>query len=54
MKEYKVFVTKNTVLKLYGANIDFGDLRVGHRITVSGTPKGKNADLEAVTITREF
>jgi hypothetical protein len=51
-KEYKVFVTKDTEMKLYGTKIDFTDLRVGDRITVEGNPKGKN-DLSAMTITRE-
>jgi hypothetical protein len=52
-KEYKVFVTKDTTYKFAGADIDFNDLHVGDRITVSGTPKGSKGDLEAVTVTRE-
>jgi hypothetical protein len=52
-KEYKVWVTKDTVLKLADTNIEFKDLRVGDRVTVSGFPKG-NKDLEANTITRNF
>ena len=52
-KEYKVWVTKDTVLKLADTNIEFKDLRVGDRVTVSGFPKG-NKDLEAKTITRNF
>ena len=53
-KEYKVFITKDTVLKLAETNIDFSDLHVGDRITVSGTPKGSKGDLQATTVTREF
>jgi len=52
-KEYKVWVTKDTVMKLADTNIEFKDLRVGDRVTVSGFPKG-NKDLEAKTITRNF
>lgn len=51
-KQYKVFVSKDTVLKLAETNIDFTDLHVGDHITVSGTPKGH--DVDAVTITRDF
>jgi hypothetical protein len=50
-KQYKVFVSKDTVLKLADRNIDFTDLHVGNHIIVSGTPKGN--DIEAVTITRD-
>ncbi len=53
-KEYKVFITMDTVLKLAETNIDFSDLHVGDRITVSGTPKGSKGDLQATTVTREF
>jgi len=52
-KEYKIFVTSDTVLKLFNTTIDFGDLHVSDRIAVSGVPKGKNGDLEATTITRD-
>jgi hypothetical protein len=52
-KEYKVWVTKDTVLKLADTNIEFKDLRVGDRVTISGLPKGSK-DLEARTITRNF
>jgi len=52
-KEYKVWVTKDTVLKLAYSNIEFKDLHVGDRVTISGLPKG-NKDLEARTITRNF
>jgi hypothetical protein len=52
-KEYKVWVTKDTVLKLADTNIEFKDLRVGDRVTISGFPKGSK-DLEARTITRNF
>jgi hypothetical protein len=52
-KEYKVWVTKDTVMKLADTNIEFKDLHVGDRVTVSGFPKGSK-DLEARTITRNF
>ncbi len=52
-KEYKVWVTKDTVLKLADTNIEFKDLRVGDRVTISALPKS-NKDLEAKTITRNF
>jgi hypothetical protein len=52
-KEYKVWVTKDTVLKLADTNIEFKDLRVGDRVTISALPKGSK-DLEAKTITRNF
>jgi hypothetical protein len=52
-KEYKIWVTKDTVLKLADTDIEFKDLHVGDRVTVSGFPKG-NKDLEARTITRNF
>jgi hypothetical protein len=51
-KQYKVFVNKDTVLKLAATNIDFSDLHVGDHIVVSGTPKGN--DIEAVKITRDL
>ena len=53
-KEYKVFVTKDTVMKIQDISIDFSDLHVGDRISVSGTPKGSKGDLEATTITRDL
>jgi hypothetical protein len=53
-KEYKVYVTKDTVLKLEDQNMEFGDLHVGDRIVVAGTPKGSGSDLEATTVTRKF
>jgi hypothetical protein len=49
-----VFVTKDTVMKLYGVNIDFSDLRVGHHIAITGTPNGTKGDLDATAITRDF
>jgi len=52
-KEYKVWVTKDTVLKLAYSNIEFKDLRIGDHVTISGFPKG-NKDLEAQTITRNL
>src|SRR5215471_10930544 len=53
-KEYKVYVTKDTVIKLANADLAFGDLHVGDRIAVSGTPKnGSGGDLQAMTITRD-
>jgi hypothetical protein len=52
-KEYKVFVTNDTVLKLFNTTIDFSDLHVSDRIAVTGVQKGKNGDVEATTITRD-
>ena len=53
-KEYKVYVTKETVIKLANADLAFGDLHVGDRIAVAGTPKnGSGSDLQATTITRD-
>lgn len=53
-KEYKVYVTKGTVIKLSNADLTFSDLHVGDRIAVAGTPKnGSGGDLEATTITRD-
>lgn len=52
-KEYKVFVTKDTMLKFAGVDIEFTSLHVGDRIAVSGTPKGSKGDLTATTITRQ-
>jgi len=53
-KEYKVYVTKDTVIKLANADLEFGDLHVGDRIAVAGTPKnGSGGDLQATTITRD-
>ena len=53
-KEYKVYVTKDTVIKLANADLAFGDLHVGDRIAVAGTPKnGSGGDLQATTITRD-
>jgi len=52
-KEYKVFVSGDTVYKFAEATIDFTDLHVGDRITVSGTPKGGKGDIDAKTIVRE-
>ena len=45
---------KDTALKFAGANIDFTDLHVGDRITISGTPKGSKGDLDATSITRDY
>jgi hypothetical protein len=53
-KEYKVYVTKDTVLKLEDQNMQFSDMHVGDRIIIAGTPKGSGSDLEATTITRKF
>ena len=53
-KEYKVFVGKDTIMKLANTDIGFTDFHVGDRITISGTPKGGKGDLDAVTITRSF
>lgn len=53
-KEYKVFVTKDTEMKLFGTTkADFSDFRVGDRITFSGNPHGKSGDVEAMTLSRE-
>jgi len=53
-KEYKVYVTKDTIIKLANADLSFTDLHVGDRIAVAGTPKkGNNGDLDATTITRD-
>ncbi len=54
VKEYKVFITKDTVLKLEDQAVEFSDLHVGDRIVVSGTPKGSGGDVEATTVTRKF
>ena len=54
VKEYKVFVSKDTVMKLAETNIDFTDLHVGDRIIISGTPKGSKGDVDATSITRTF
>jgi hypothetical protein len=53
-KEYKVYVTKDTVLKLEDQDMEFKDMHVGDRIIIAGTPKGSGSDLEATTITRKF
>ena len=53
-KEYKIFITKDTVMKLAETNIEFSDLHVGDRVTISGFPKGSKGDVEAATITRTF
>jgi hypothetical protein len=53
-KEYKVYVTKDTAIKLANAELTFTDLHVGDRIQVLGTPKsGNNGDLQASAITRD-
>src|SRR6266702_3773218 len=44
VKEYKVFVNKDTVLKLEDMDMQFSDLHVGDRIVVSGYPKGGSGD----------
>ena len=54
VREYKVFVTKDTVLKLEDMNMEFSDLHVGDRVVVSGYPKGGSGDLEATLVTRKF
>jgi len=53
-KEYKVYVTKDTVLKLEDQDMQFSDMHVGDRIVISGMPRGSGNDLEATTITRKF
>src|SRR6266568_1731969 len=53
VKEYKVFVIKDTVLKLEDMDMQFSDLHVGDRIVVSGYPKGGSGDLEATSVTRK-
>jgi hypothetical protein len=53
-KEYKVFVTKDTVMTLADTNIAFTDLRVGDRIDITGAPKGSKGDLEATLISRNL
>jgi len=53
-KEYKVYVTKDTTIKLANAELNFADLHVGDRIQVLGTAKsGSNGDLQATAITRD-
>jgi hypothetical protein len=53
-KEYKVYVTKDTAIKLANAELTFTDLHVGDRIQVLGTAKsGNNGDLQATAITRD-
>jgi hypothetical protein len=54
VKEYKVFISKDTVLKLEDMDMEFNDLHVGDRVVVSGTPKGSNGDLDATAVTRKF
>ena len=53
-KEYKVFITKDTILKLEDSDMEFKDIHVGDHVIVSGTPKGGGGDLEATTVTRKF
>src|SRR5262245_5859744 len=52
VKQFTVFVTKDTVLKLANADIAFSDLHVGDRVAVSGVPKGSKGDIEATAISR--
>jgi hypothetical protein len=52
-KEYKIYVTKDTQIKLANAALEFSDLHVGDRISVSGFPKGGGGDLEATAIIRD-
>jgi len=54
VKEYKVYVTSDTVLKLEDQDMVFRDMHVGDRIIVSGIPKGSGNDLEATSIKRKF
>jgi len=54
VKEYKVYVTSDTVLKLEDQDMVFSDMHVGDRIIVSGIPKGSGNDLEATSIKRKF
>jgi hypothetical protein len=53
-KEYKVYVTKDTTIKLANADLTFSDLHVGDRVQVLGTAKsGNSGDLQATAITRD-
>jgi hypothetical protein len=53
-KEYKVYVTKDTTIKLANADLAFSDLHVGDRIQVLGNAKsGNSGDLQATAITRD-
>jgi hypothetical protein len=53
-KEYKVYVNKDTTIKLANAELSFSDLHVGDRIQVLGTAKsGSSGDLQATAITRD-
>jgi hypothetical protein len=53
-KEYKVYVSKDTTIKLANADLAFTDLHVGDRIQVLGTAKsGNSGDLQATAITRD-
>src|SRR6516225_1751662 len=54
VKEYKVFITKDTVLKLEDQDAEFSDFHVGDRVVVTGTPRGSSGDLDATTVTRKF
>src|SRR5262245_50377302 len=52
VKQFTVFVTKDTVMKLANADIGFSDLHVGDRVAISGVPKGSKGDIEATAISR--
>jgi hypothetical protein len=53
-KHYKVFVSKETVLKIADMDMTFSDMHVGDRILISGTPRGSNGDIDATSITRDL
>jgi hypothetical protein len=50
-REYKVSLTKDTVLKEGDTTITFSSLKVGDHVIISGNPKG--SDMEATSITRD-
>jgi hypothetical protein len=50
-REYKVSLTKETILKDGDADISFSSLKTGDHIVITGNPKGN--DIEATSITRD-
>jgi hypothetical protein len=50
-REYKVSLTKDTILKDGDTTISFSSLKSGDHIIISGNPKG--SDMEATSITRD-
>jgi hypothetical protein len=50
-REYKVSLTKDTVVKDGDATITLGSLKTGDHIIMTGNPKGN--DVEATSITRD-